>query len=236
MQGQRSLDPELVEPIEDPEYLIRRAQRSATMVENQQMTRPLREYFVPNTYTPASCITRPDVGANHFEIKASVIQMLHSFYGLSNEDPYRHLDEFLEICSTVRINNFGDDALKLTLFSFSLKDKAKHWLKALETVRITTWVGMQREFLKKYFPIRKTNQFRKVITSFSHIEGEHFHETWERMKDLLRKCPTTRCPVGNWCSISMTVLLRRTVKWLIRLMGALLCSRVRMRRGLYLRP
>ena len=61
---------------------------------------------MPNTYTPASCITRPDVGANHFEIKASVIQMLPSFYGLSNEDPYRHLDEFLEICSTVRINNF----------------------------------------------------------------------------------------------------------------------------------
>ena len=54
--------------------------------------------------------------------------MLLSFYENTNEDPYKHLDEFLEICSTVKIQNFTDDALKLTLFSFSLKDKAKHWL------------------------------------------------------------------------------------------------------------
>ena len=87
------------------------------MVDDHHLICPLREYFMPNTYTPASCITRPDVGVSHFEIKASVIQMLPSFYGLSNEDPYRHLDEFLEICSTVRINNFGDDAMRLTLFS-----------------------------------------------------------------------------------------------------------------------
>ena len=151
MHGRCSLDSELVESIEDPESLIRTTQRSVTMAENQQITRLLREYFMPNTYTPASCIARPDVGVNHFEIKASVIQMLPSFYGLSNEDPYRHLDEFLEICSIVRINNFGDDTMRLTLFPFSLKDKAKHWLKALDTVRITTWEHMQRKFFKKIF-------------------------------------------------------------------------------------
>jgi hypothetical protein len=48
---------------------------------------------------------------------------------------------------------------------------------------------MQHEFLKKYFTIEKTNQLRKAITGFSQIEGEPFHETWDRMKDLLRKCP-----------------------------------------------
>jgi hypothetical protein len=53
---------------------------------------------------------------------------------------------------------------------------------------------MQREFLKKYFPIGKTNQYRKAITSFSQVEGEMFHETWERMKDLLRKCPHHQVP------------------------------------------
>ena len=52
--------------------------------------------------------------------------MLPSFYGNTNEDPYKHLDEFLEIYSTVKIQNFTDDALRLTLFSFSLKDKAKY--------------------------------------------------------------------------------------------------------------
>ena len=49
-----------------------------------------------------------------------------SLYGLSNEDTYKHLDEFLKIYSTVKIQNFSDDALRLKLFPFSLKDKAKH--------------------------------------------------------------------------------------------------------------
>ena len=63
-----------------------------------------------------------------YEIRSSIIQMLPSFYRQMNEDPYKHLDEFLKICSTVKIQNFSDDALRLKLFLFSLKDKAKHWL------------------------------------------------------------------------------------------------------------
>ena len=54
--------------------------------------------------------------------------MLPSFYENINEDPYKYLDEFLEIYFMVKIQNFTDDALRLILFSFSLKDKAKHWL------------------------------------------------------------------------------------------------------------
>ena len=102
--------------------------------------------------------------------------MLLSFYGLANEDPYKHLEEFFEICSTVKIQNFPDDALILKWFPFSLKDKAKYWLNSLGTLIILTWDQLQKKFLKKYFPIRKTNQIRKSITSFSQIDGEMFHE------------------------------------------------------------
>ena len=120
--------------------------------------------------------------------------MLPSFYGLTNEDPYRHLDEFLEICSTVKIQHFSDDALRLKLFPFSLKDRAKYWLNSIDTITISTWEQLQREFLKKYFPIGKTNQIRKAITSFSQADGEMFHETLERLKDLTRKCPHHAIP------------------------------------------
>jgi len=111
--------------------------------------------------------------------------MLPLFYGLNTEDPYKHLDEFIEICSTIRLQNFTEDALRMCLFSFSLKEKAKYWLTSLETNSITSWAQMQHEFLKKYFTIGKTNHIQKAITGFSQIEGEPFHETWERMKDLL---------------------------------------------------
>jgi hypothetical protein len=136
----------------------------------------------------------PDITAAHFEIKSGFIQMLHLFYGLNTEDPYKHLDEFIEICSTIRLRNFTKDALRMRLFQFSLKEKAKYWLTSLDTNSITSWAQMQHEFLKKYFNIGKTNHIRKSITGFSQIEGEHFHETWERMKDLLRKCPHHTVP------------------------------------------
>ena len=69
-----------------------------------------------------------------------------------------------------------DDALRLTLFPFSLKDKAKHWLRTLN-VTIQTWNQMQNEFLKKYYLMGRTNQLGRVITSFSQNSAELFHET-----------------------------------------------------------
>ena len=116
----------------------------------------------------------PPVEATQYEIKSSTIQMLPSFYGLTNEDPYKHLDKFLEICSTVKIQHFFDDALRLKIFPFFLKDRAKYWLNSIDTITISTWDQLQREFLKKYFPIGKTNQIRKAITSFSQSDGEMF--------------------------------------------------------------
>ena len=86
----------------------------------------MKEYFILSTYNPSTCIHLLDIPASHYEIKSTTIQMLPSFYGNTNEDPYKYLDEFLEICSTVKIQNFTDDALRLTLFPFSLKDKAKY--------------------------------------------------------------------------------------------------------------
>ncbi|CAN6446967.1 unnamed protein product [Victoria cruziana] len=116
--------------------------------------------------------------------------MLPSFYGLASEDPYRHLDLFLDVCATVKISHVEDGALRLRLFLFSLKDRARDWLKSLPpAVSINTWEDLQREFLKKYFPIGKTNHYRRAISLFTALEGEYFHQAWERMKDLLRKCP-----------------------------------------------
>ncbi|GAV60406.1 hypothetical protein CFOL_v3_03937, partial [Cephalotus follicularis] len=114
---------------------------------------PLSEHFTPRAYTTASCIRVPAVKAAQYEIKSSIIQMLPSFYGLANEEPYKHLDEFIEICSTFKIQNLSEDALKLTLFPFSLKDRAKQWLPSIGCVIITMWAQLQQEFLKKYFPI-----------------------------------------------------------------------------------
>ena len=51
------------------------------------------------------------------------------------------------------------------------------------------WEEMQREFLKKFYPIGRTNTMRRTITGFTQSLGELIHESWERLKELLRKCP-----------------------------------------------
>ena len=88
----------------------------------------------------------------------------------------------------MKIKDLSADAQKLILFPFSLKDKAKYWLGTLN-VTVQTWDQMQKEFLKKYYPIGRTNQMRRAIINFSQLPNEQFYETWERLHDLLRKCP-----------------------------------------------
>ncbi|CAN6462514.1 unnamed protein product [Victoria cruziana] len=91
--------------------------------------RLLREYFIPSEYDQGIAAMGPEIGAMQYEIKSFVINMLPMFYGIENEDPYRHLNEFLDVYVTVRIHGVDDDSLRLRLFPFSLKKKAKYWLK-----------------------------------------------------------------------------------------------------------
>ncbi|CAN6454679.1 unnamed protein product [Victoria cruziana] len=93
--------------------------------------RLLRKFFVPSEYDRGSGGVGPLVGPNQYEIKAATINMLLSFHGLANEDLYRHLDLFLDVCATVKISNVEDGALRLRLFPFSLKDRVTDWLKSL---------------------------------------------------------------------------------------------------------
>ena len=145
----------------------------------------LDEFFVPS-YTPSSCIQIPKTLA-HYEIDPDTIQMLSTFHGEPHEDPYQHLDDFLEICSIIHIQDLPNDALKLILFPFSLKDRAKTWLRSIGKI-ITTWKDLEQEFLKKFFPIGLTNSFRRAITGFLQFPDEKFHESWERFQGLLRRC------------------------------------------------
>ena len=62
----------------------------------------------------------------------------------------------------------------MKLFPFSLKDEAKNWLNSLRPRSIGNWQEMQTEFLKKNFPIHRTNALKREIIKFSH----HGNETW----------------------------------------------------------
>jgi hypothetical protein len=89
--------------------------------------RTLRDHVNPTRTNTPSCIVFPP-DASHFNFKSDIIQLLPSFHGLDLENPYLHLREFEEVCNTYDDLNYSMNTIRLKLFSFSLKDKAKTWL------------------------------------------------------------------------------------------------------------
>jgi hypothetical protein len=68
---------------------------------------------------------------------------------------------------TFKITGASNDALRLRMLPFSLKDKAKVWLNNLQPGYITTWDFLVQKFLSKCFPLIKTAKLMSEINSFS---------------------------------------------------------------------
>jgi Retrotransposon gag protein. len=118
-----------------------------------------------------------------------MIQLLPTFRGLESEQPYLLVREFEEVCATFDEPQCTEELIRLKLFPFSLKDKAKTWLLSLRSGSITSWREMQVQFLKRFFPTHITNGYKKQIMTFTQKEGETFYQCWERFKELLNACP-----------------------------------------------
>ncbi len=99
------------------------------------------------------------------------------------------------MASNFEIPGVIDDAFRLRLFPYSLKDQAKAWLNSLEPNSVDSWNGLAKKFLTKYFPPTKNARMRNDITSFRQTEDESLFEAWEIFKELLRKCPHHGIPI-----------------------------------------
>ncbi|XP_073154031.1 uncharacterized protein [Henckelia pumila] len=141
----------------------------------QNVNRSMLECSQPSINGASPSIIRPAFRANQFEIKPAIIQMIQNsvqFGGTSIHDPNAHIANFLKICDTFKHRGVSDDAIRLRLFPFSLRDKAKAWLNSLSAGSITTWEDMAKAFLTKYFPPSKSMKLRTDIKTFSQSEQE----------------------------------------------------------------
>ena len=115
----------------------------------------------PRSATPSCIIVH--LAINRFSFKPGMIPLLPRFHGMEFENPYLHLKEFEDVCSTFHDPQVTEEIIKLQLFPFSLKDKAKNWLNARRPHSIVSWQALQIEFLQKFFPVHRTNALRRQI-------------------------------------------------------------------------
>ncbi|XP_074288398.1 uncharacterized protein LOC141613560 [Silene latifolia] len=154
-------------------------------------TRTLKELTAPNFVVQPLCITFPalDDGVT-FLLKSGLIHQLPSFSGTSIEDPNKHLSDFHIVCTGMKPVDVTHEQLKLRAFPFSLKGNARNWLiNYLPPASITTWIGMKKAFLEKYFPPSRSAQLKRAISNIEQQDGETLYEYLEKFKQLCASCP-----------------------------------------------
>ncbi|KAH9670524.1 hypothetical protein KPL70_017015 [Citrus sinensis] len=137
--------------------------------------RAIKDYVVLTPQVVHPGIVRLEVEATNFELKPvmfQILQIVGQFNGLPSEDPHIHLKLFLEVSDAFKIAGATHDALRLRLFPYSLRDRARAWLNSLPSDCITTWNDLADKFLMKYFPPTKNAKLRNEITSFHQLEDK----------------------------------------------------------------
>ena len=107
------------------------------------------------------------------------------WYG--NENPYTHIREFEEVCTTFKEGAIDMDLLKQKAFPLTLKDKAKIWLNSLMPRTIQNWAELQAEFLKKHFSAHRTNSLKRKIYTFAAHDNEK-QSVHDHTMDLIHGC------------------------------------------------
>nr|GEU76423.1 reverse transcriptase domain-containing protein [Tanacetum cinerariifolium] len=114
------------------------------------------------------------------------------------DDATKHLDKFLHVTQSIKVNGVTDDSLCLYLFPHSLTHHATAWFDRLTRNSITTFEKMAKMFLEKYFPPSMVTKLRNEITNFRQCPDESLFEAWERYKLSIDRCPNhNMLPVTN---------------------------------------
>nr|GEU68415.1 reverse transcriptase domain-containing protein [Tanacetum cinerariifolium] len=184
--------------------------------------RTMEELCQPSLNGRCGPIAPISIQATNFRVKNDMIQQVRNscqFHGLPGDDANRHLDKFLHVTQSIKVNGVTDDALLLYLFPHSLTHHATAWFDRLLRNSINTFEKMAKMFLaqkaemaeinKNLMRVLQVNQQVKAVTpSCETYGGPH----------SFSDCPAT---VGNtqnvyvagaYQGIKETIILRGTAK------------------------
>nr|GEW37611.1 hypothetical protein [Tanacetum cinerariifolium] len=164
----RSSARNLFPPLDNPEITIRRRSRvDPTLLNDFEMAtdgngdppvpdlQTMEELCQPTLNGRGGPIALIAIQATNFGLKNDMIQQVqnsYQFHGLSGDDANKHLDKFLHVTQSIKMDGVAVDALRLYLFSHSLKHHATAWFDRLPRNSIHRFKQMEKMFLGKYFP------------------------------------------------------------------------------------
>nr|GEU87877.1 reverse transcriptase domain-containing protein [Tanacetum cinerariifolium] len=146
--------------LDNPELTIRR--RSCTdpnLLNNSEMAaegpgdlpvpdlRTMEELCQPSLNGRCGPIAPIAIQATNFGLKNGMIQQVHNscqFHGLPGDDTNKHLDKFMHVTQSIKVNGVIDDALRLYLFPLSLTHHSIAWFDRLLRNSINTFEQMAK--------------------------------------------------------------------------------------------
>jgi hypothetical protein len=86
--------------------------------------------------------------ATFYKIKPTLLNLVikEQFSGVSTDDAAAHLNNFVELCEMQKYKDVDGDIIKLKLFPFSFRGRAKYWLLSLPINSIDSWVKCKDAF------------------------------------------------------------------------------------------
>jgi hypothetical protein len=137
-------------------------------------------------------IVPPAPAADFYEIKPALLNPVikEQFSSASTDDAAAHLNNFVELCEMQKYKDVESDIIKLKLFPFSLRGKAKDWLLSLPNNSIDSRAKCKDAFIGRYYPPTKIIALCSNIMKFSQFDNEHVAQAWERIKSMIKNCPT----------------------------------------------
>ncbi|XP_050890877.1 uncharacterized protein LOC127096336 [Lathyrus oleraceus] len=130
--------------------------------------RLLGDYGGANAPTGRLTIVDQPVNVANFQLHPSTINQLERkhFTGKVNEDANKHLQRFLTMSNTLKIDGHTEEAKKLRMFSLTLAEEVKELFYSLPADSITSWEEMEKAFMNEYFPASVFLRKRYEILNF----------------------------------------------------------------------
>jgi hypothetical protein len=138
----------------------------ASLSENEGMS--LRELAMPSMEDFEMQKSDLALATTHYEVEPRIFNLVatNPFRGLEDDNPYRHIKEFMMICNTVQQEGVPTAWFKWNLFPFSLEEEAQRWY-TLACVEVKgSWDELVKKFLSKFFPVRKVQDLRRQVLTF----------------------------------------------------------------------